>query len=124
MTVMGDVVTEVEIQDHDGTRVCRPVGELDAFTVDAFREQLSALAVGDGLVIDLGSVPFMDSAGLGALIGGIRRIRDAGGDAVVVCQRSAVLRLLHTTRFDRMVTVVPDVPGAVEQLRSGTAPEQ
>jgi anti-sigma B factor antagonist len=93
--------------------VCRPDGELDAFTVSEFRSELAALVGCVQVVIDLSRVPFMDSAGLGALIGGIRKIRDSGGEVVVVCDRPAVLRLLHTTRFDRMVQVVADVDGAV-----------
>ena len=68
------------------------------------------------VIIDLSGVPFMDSAGLGALIGGIRKIREAEGEVVVVCDRPAVLRLLHTTRFDRMVTVVALVDDAHAEL--------
>ena len=65
------------------------------------------------LVIDLSSVPFMDSAGLGALIGGIRRTRDNDGVVAVVCARPALCQLLHTTGFDRIVNVVPSVEAAV-----------
>ncbi len=39
------------------------------------------------LVIDLSRVPFIDSAGLGALIGGIRRTRELGGQVAVACSR-------------------------------------
>ncbi len=103
-----------EVAEQEGTTVCRPDGELDAFTVNEFRTELKALVGCPQVVIDLSAVPFMDSAGLGALIGGIRRIRDSGGEAAVVCDRPAVLRLLHTTRFDRMVQVRADVDGAVQ----------
>ena len=41
----------------------------------------------------------LDSAGLGALIGGIRRNRDHDGEIVVVCDKPALTRLLHTTGF-------------------------
>ena len=57
----------------DGYSICRPVGELDAFTVSRFRQALAELASKPRLVIDLSGVPFVDTAGLGALIGGIRR---------------------------------------------------
>ena len=106
----------IELVEEEGCSVCRPTGELDASTVVEFREQLAGLASIPRLVIDLSGVPFMDSAGLGALIGGIRRIRDAGGAVAVVCDRPAVLRLLHTTGFDRIVVVSPTVADAVGSL--------
>lgn len=112
-------MVDVEMSEDAGVTVCRPVGELDAFTIGPFREQLATLAAGGDVVIDLCAVPFMDSAGLGALIGGIRKVRDAGGEVAVVCDRSAVLRLLHTTRFDRMVSVVPELADAHAALRDG-----
>jgi anti-sigma B factor antagonist len=109
-------VFEIEVVDENDVCVCRPVGELDAMTVAEFRERLVGLADRGRVVIDLGDVPFMDSTGLGALIGGIRRIREAGGEASVACRRPAVLRLLHTTGFDRMVSVADSVEEAAAQL--------
>jgi anti-sigma B factor antagonist len=114
-------VVEVDVVREETATICRPVGELDAFSVQDFREHLGALAGEAAVIIDLSGVPFMDSAGLGALIGGIRKIRDAAGEVVVVCDRAAVLRLLHTTRFDRMVTVVSLIEEAHAELaRSAT----
>lgn len=107
---------EIEVEDDGDVCVCRPKGELDAMTVTEFRERLVGLADRPLVVIDLGEVPFMDSTGLGALIGGIRRIREAGGEVGVSCSRPAVLRLLHTTGFDRMVTVADSVEEATVQL--------
>lgn len=104
---------DVIVTEHEGCAVCRPVGELDAFTVEGFRDRLATLTTHERLVIDLSEVPFMDSSGLGALIGGIRRFREAGGEVGVVCDRAAVLRLLRTTGFDRIVTVSPTVVDAV-----------
>ena len=71
---------DIQVEDADTYTVCRPVGELDAYTVGQFRDALGELADAHYLLIDLSAVPFMDSAGLGALIGGIRRAREAGGD--------------------------------------------
>jgi anti-sigma B factor antagonist len=111
-----EVLVRIEQTEHDGRSVCRPSGELDASTVAAFREHLAGFVGNGSLVIDLCDVPFMDSAGLGALIGGIRRIRDAGGAVGVVCDRPSVLRLLHTTGFDRIVDVSPTLDEAVGNL--------
>jgi len=105
----GARVLEIQIDDHVTHTVCRPVGELDAYTVQQFREALIGLTDCGRLLIDLSDVPFMDSAGLGALIGGIRRVREASGDVAVACGRPTLIRLLHTTGFDRIVPVVETV---------------
>jgi anti-sigma B factor antagonist len=109
-------VLEIQIEEAAGYTVCRPVGELDAYTVGQFRESLGELASVGRLVIDLSEVPFMDSAGLGALIGGIRRAREAGGQVAVSCSRPTLTRLLHTTGFDRIVPVTESIDEAVGAL--------
>jgi len=86
----------------------------------AFREALGELAQRPKVVIDLSEVPFMDSAGLGALIGGIRRAREHGGEVAVACSRPTLTRLLHTTGFDRIVPVTDTLDAAVDAL--GAAP--
>jgi anti-sigma B factor antagonist len=107
---------EIQIEEAERYTVCRPVGELDAFTVGQFRETLGELSGTSALLIDLSGVPFLDSAGLGALIGGVRRAREAGGDVAVYGARPAVARLLHTTGFDRVASVADDEEGAAEAL--------
>jgi len=107
---------EIQVEESADHTVCRPVGELDAYTVGQFRESLAELASAPRLLIDLSAVPFMDSAGLGALIGGIRRAREAGGDVAVACSRPTLTRLLHTTGFDRIVPVTETVEEAALAL--------
>lgn len=109
---------DIQIEDSRDYVVCRPEGELDAFTVSQFREVLAELSTRPRLVIDLSEVPFMDSAGLGALIGGIRRTREQGGDVSVACNRPTLIRLLRTTGFDRVVTVADTVEEAAAALAS------
>jgi len=113
----GMCVLEIQLDETDAYTVCRPVGELDAYTVAQFRESLVELSTRPRLLIDLSEVPFMDSAGLGALIGGIRRAREANGDVAVACSRPTLTRLLHTTGFDRIVAVTETVDAAAEALR-------
>jgi anti-sigma B factor antagonist len=97
--------------------VCRPVGEVDAFSVSQLRQALAEIASSPNLVIDLSSVTFVDSAGLGALVGGIRRTREHGGHVALACSRPVLVRLLRTTGFDRIVTVAGTVDQASEALR-------
>jgi anti-sigma B factor antagonist len=116
-------VLEIQVDLVNGCTVCRPVGELDAFTVSQFRQALAELATSPRLLIDLAGVPFVDSAGLGALIGGIRRVRELGGDVAVACPRPTLTRLLHTTGFDRIVTVAPSVEEAAKSFGEASSAE-
>ncbi len=111
---------EISVDQTDDYTVCHPAGELDAFTVAQFREALNDLGGPGRLLIDLSGVPFLDSAGLGALIGGVRRTREAGGDVAVYGARPAVARLLHTTGFDRVASVTETQDDAAEALLSET----
>jgi len=113
-------VLEISVERHDDYVLCRPAGELDAYTVAQFREALTELAEESYVLVDLSDVPFMDSAGLGALIGGIRRARENDGDVAVACNRPALTRLLHTTGFDRIVPVRETVEEAVLALGEDT----
>ena len=70
---------DIQLTESQGIAVCQPIGELDAYTVTEFREALGAAACVGGMVIDLSEVPFMDSAGLGALIGVTPQSRGGGG---------------------------------------------
>ena len=106
-------ITIDRVGDH---LVCRPVGELDAFTVGHFRDSLSELGGGERVLIDLSGVPFLDSAGLGALFGGVRRAGEGGGDVAVYGARPAVARLLHTTGFDRVAAVSDSEHDALKAL--------
>ncbi len=112
----------ITVEAGDDYTLCRPEGELDAYTVGTFRETLAELTDTRHLLIDLSDVPFMDSAGLGALIGGIRRTREAGGDVAVACGRPTLTRLLHTTGFDRIVAVTETVAEAATALADATRP--
>ncbi len=111
---------EIKVEPREGYMVCKPQGELDAFTVSQFRQALAELASSPRLVIDLSGVPFVDSAGLGALIGGIRRARELGGDVAVACNRAPLLRLLRTTGFDRIVAVAD----TIEEAAAAIAPSE
>ena len=102
--------------ESGGYHICCLAGEVDAYTVGEFREALGTLDDVRWLIIDLSEVPFMDSAGLGALIGGIRRVREAEGDVAVVSTTASLNRFLHTTGFDRIVPVTESLEEALTAL--------
>lgn len=113
---------DIQIERGLGYTVCRPIGDLDAFTACQFREVLTEVPGDGSLLLDMSRVPFMDSAGLGALIGGIRRTRELGGDVAVSCNQPNLIRLLRTTGFDRVVTIAETIEQAAAVLTAEGAP--
>lgn len=90
-------------------------GEVDAYTAPRLRERIIEL-VGEGqyrIVINLEGVEFMDSTGLGALVGGLKRVREHDGALALVCTRGPVLRVLAITGLNEIFPVHDTVEAAV-----------
>lgn len=96
----------VDASEVDGVWTVAPRGDVDSSNSAELRSAIRRTVGAGRLVIDLRAVPFMDSAGLGALICGIREVRSAGGSAALCVRRGPVARLLEVTGFDRIVPTV------------------
>lgn len=116
---MAQQKVEIEIEDRGDFCVLRPTGDLDVYTVGSLRDALGKMieAEASKVVVDLDAVPFMDSSGLGALMGGVRRLREAGGDLAISCTRDQHLKLFTITGFGEGVSIAPTVEEAVKGLR-------
>jgi anti-anti-sigma factor len=91
--------------------VIRPLGHLNAATVKDFGYQLST-AISDsevGVVVDLAEVTFIDSAGLMALVSGLKQARKLQ-KRFSICSVSAGIRMiLELSQLDRVFEIVENV---------------
>ena len=110
---------DIEVSEACGFRVLKPTGDLDVYTVGSLRDAIASILEEDKphVVVDLDSVPFMDSSGLGALMGGVRRLREAGGDLAIACTREQHLKLFTITGFGEGVSIAPTTEEAAEGFR-------
>ena len=87
-------------EDRNGTRTVLAVnGEIDIATAPTLRQRIQD-AVDDGVrlvAVDLTEVGFMDSTGLGVLIGGLKRLRQLEGNLVVVSPSDSVRKIFEVT---------------------------
>jgi anti-sigma B factor antagonist len=111
---------EIDMTEAGGYRVLKPTGDLDVYTVGSLRDALGTMVEDESpkVVVELDAVPFMDSSGLGALMGGVRRLREAGGDLAIACTREQHLKLFTITGFGEGVSIAPTVEEAAEGFRS------
>lgn len=116
---MAQQKVDIEIEDADAFKVLRPVGDLDVYTVGSLRDAIGTMIEQQTprVVVDLDAVPFMDSSGLGALMGGVRRLRETGGDLAVCCTREQHLKLFAITGFGEGVSIAPTVEEAAAGFR-------
>ena len=116
---MAQQKVEIQIEDAEGYRVLSPSGDLDVYTVGSLRDALGRMIEEKTpkVVVDLDGVPFMDSSGLGALMGGVRRMREAGGDLAVSCTKEQHLKLFSITGFGEGVSIAPTVEEAAAGFR-------
>ena len=93
------------ITPHERFAVIKPEGRLTAPNVPPLRKALDELlSTGTSrVVIDLSATDFIDSSGLGALIGGLKAARLASGDLRIAGVTEPVRRVLKLTNLDRVL---------------------
>lgn len=98
-----------------GCAVLQVIGEVDVYTAPMLREQIRKLAATGAvhLIADLGRVDFLDSTGLGALVGGLRRLRQAGGSLALVISTPRILRIFQITGLTKAFAAQPSVADAI-----------
>jgi anti-sigma B factor antagonist len=85
--------------DQRGCAVLAVEGEIDIATAPVLRDRLQdRVQAGEStIVVDLVNVTFLDSTGLGVLVGALKACREAGGDLVLVVQESRIMKLFDIT---------------------------
>jgi anti-sigma B factor antagonist len=95
--------------------VVHVVGEVDVDGAALLRQALAG-AIGAGfvdLVVDLRLVTFIDSTGLGVLVGALRNVRRHGGQLQIVVSDPRLVRLLRISSLDQLFVVHDDVAAAL-----------
>ena len=72
-------------------------GDVDVYTADEFRRVIAESETSTPLTINLSQVSFMDSTGLGVLIGALTRSRETGSRLILEALSPRVDRLLTLT---------------------------
>ena len=117
----GEVTAEMElslatrsVSDHV---VLEIGGEIDVYTAPRLRERLVELVAGGAkhVVVDLGRVEFLDSTGLGVLVGAHRRLRASHGSLRLVCPHERLLKIFRITGLDSVF----EIHRSVEEATAG-----
>lgn len=105
----------IHVHVVDDMQVFELTGSLDIATSPTVRAALTSASERGShrLIADLTNVDFLDSTGLGALIGGQRRAKEFGGEVRIVAKEGQILRLLRITGLLKVFSVYATLDAAV-----------
>ena len=96
----------------NGVNIVTCTGRFDAHTISSVKPLIDA-ATGDvpaNVLVNLSGAHFIDSSALSALVGGMKRARQLGGDLVICALQQPVRIIFELTRLDKAFTIVDDEP--------------
>jgi anti-sigma B factor antagonist len=96
--------------------VLRVAGEVDAYTAPQLRERVIRL-LADGevhIVVDMRGVEFLDSTGLGALVGSLKRVRMQEGSLKLIMGSGRILHIFKLTDLSSAFAIHPSVAEAID----------
>lgn len=118
------MLLRVDCSSGPDTTTITADGEIDLATVHTLRSAITD-ATKQGarhLTLDLDRVTYIDSSGLGTLIGAHKRLTSSGGSLTIRCSQARILRLFAITGLDRVLRVLgPEVPNDLSSLSEATS---
>ena len=102
------------------THVIELGGEVDLYTAPEFKERMVQLIESGKkqIVVDLSQATFIDSTTLGVLVGGVKRLRPAGGSLALVCTDENITKIFEITGLDRVFPIHASRDEALATVRS------
>jgi anti-sigma B factor antagonist len=96
--------------------VLQITGDVDVYTAPQVRDRVIRL-LADGVrhvIADLREVSFLDSTGLGALVGSLKRLREQDGSLELVVPDGRIMTIFRVTGLDRVFALHPSFPDAID----------
>ena len=94
-------------REGDGATIVAVKGEIDVYTAPKLRDKITEL-VGDGvyhIIIDMEGVEFLDSTGLGVLVGGLKKVRAHDGSLQLICNQDRLLKIFRITGLAKVFVI-------------------
>jgi anti-sigma B factor antagonist len=104
---LGEIVDlSLETRQAGDRTVVAVGGEIDVYTAPKLRDKITELVnAGHQLLIDMEKVEFLDSTGLGVLVGGLKKVRAHDGSMELVCSQDRLLKIFRITGLAKVFTI-------------------
>lgn len=104
----------------DGIQSIEIHGEIDVYTSPKVKEMITELIEKQNfnLIINLEGVRYIDSTGLGVLIGALKKVREKDGCINLVCNNPQIKKIFNITGLVKIFGIFKDEEEALKALRS------
>lgn len=113
-----EIDLKIDIKKNDLFAVLELVGDFDAFAASRFRETIVGV-IEEGsknIIVNMKEVEYIDSAGLGALVGGLKRVSEKDGKIVIVSDNYQVKKVFEITGLVKVFSIFTSEPEAVDAI--------
>ena len=102
-------------REVDGTTIVSVGGEIDVYTAPKLRDRITELVAAGvyRIVIDMEAVEFLDSTGLGVLVGGLKKVRAQDGSLELICTQDRLLKIFRITGLAKVFVIHDSADGAL-----------
>jgi anti-sigma B factor antagonist len=120
MALEESVDLKLDHHNKDGIEIVDVEGEIDVYTAPRLREMLIDLVTNGNhqIVVNMEKVEFLDSTGLGVLVGGLKRVRAHDGSLDLVCTQERILKIFRITGLTKVFGIHATVDDAIASRKS------
>lgn len=109
----------IKVKREDAVPVIDLSGEVDAYTCAGFRDTMIEV-IEDGhpdIVVSMLEVEYIDSSGLGTLVGGLKRASEHNGRIALVCANEQIKKVFEITGLERVFPIYATEKEAVASFK-------
>ncbi|MCL2355648.1 MAG: anti-sigma F factor antagonist [Defluviitaleaceae bacterium] len=111
--------TDIKLNVHGRVLVAAPTGELDHYRAERLRAQIDSMFEKSScrhILLDMGDVSFMDSSGIGMIIGRYKKAEMSGGRIVIANMSEPISRLFDVSGLSKIVSRAETAQTAMHML--------
>ena len=99
---------DINIKDLGKHKILEVIGDVDLYNAGELKQSIFKVLSSDGvdsLIVDMKSIDYMDSSGIGALVAGQKKIKTKGGSFALLNMKEDVLNILKLATLDQFFKI-------------------
>lgn len=102
---------------REGERILQLVGPITLTTLFGFRDAIRAEKTAKVVILDFSQVPYVDSAGVGAIVNAHVSLVNSGRRLLLVAVQDRIRTLMRVTRVEEVLSISPTLPEAQASIQ-------